>query len=76
MADYYAVLEVNGEKPYVGVVTRNGGAIALSRETGVLELDSLGSVQLGELVGAKIWVTGRQDGARLRVVSYGVIKPQ
>ena len=75
-ARHYAVLEVNGEKPYVGVVIRNGGSIALSREAGVLELDSLGSAQLGEFVGAKVWVTGRQYGARLRVVSYGVIRPQ
>ena len=75
-ARHYAVLEVNGQKPEVGVVARSGESYTLARETGALELDSRGPAPLAELVGAKIWATGVLEGERLRVASYGIIRPK
>jgi hypothetical protein len=75
-ASSYAILEVNGERPQVGVVARQSGGYALFLETGPIGLDSSGAAPLAELLGAKIWVVGPLLGEMLRIESYGVIRPK
>jgi len=70
----YAVLEVNGEKPQVGEVTRDGRGHALRAETGSLALDPSTEAPLADLVGMKIWALGTPTGRGLRIRQYGVIR--
>lgn len=68
----YSIVEVNGERPWVGVV--------LSYEDG-FRLDSAEPLRLlgdetalRDLVGSKVWVTGRLDEDTLRMASYGILR--
>ena len=69
----YTVVEVNGERPWVGVVLSYAGGFRLDGP------DPVGltgeSARLQELVGSKIWVTGPRSGDGVQVVSFGVIRP-
>jgi hypothetical protein len=69
----YQVLEVNGERPVVGVLVRVAEGHALVFESTVLVLTDV-SERLAEMVGFKVWVTGPIAGDRLRVRSFGVIR--
>lgn len=70
----YALLEVNGEKPQVGEVTRDGRGHALRAEAGSLALDPSTDAPLADLVGMKIWVLGTPADHGLRIRQYGVIR--
>lgn len=69
----YEVLDVNGERPVVGVLIRVAEGHALVFESRVLVLSDV-SERLAEMVGFKVWVTGPTAGDRLRVRSFGVIR--
>jgi hypothetical protein len=72
----YEVLAVNGERPYVGVLGGTAQALTLQPASG--EQLVLGVVPggLAQNVGALVWLTGRMEGARLQVQSFGVIRPR
>jgi hypothetical protein len=72
----YEVLEVNGERPYVGVLAGSAGALTLEQTSG--ERVALGAAPggLAQNVGALLWLTGRLESGRLQVQSFGVIRPR
>lgn len=70
----YEILEVAGEKPYVGLLQSRGAELWLLGERELHILDP--PTELRQLVGAKAWVTGTADGSILRVRSYGVLRDQ
>jgi hypothetical protein len=72
----YAVLEVNGERPHVGVVIRRETGYALFLESGAVAIESNSEAPLEALLGTKIWALGPKHGERLRIDSYGVIRPR
>lgn len=69
----YEVLEVNGEKPWVGVLVRSGDAWLLRQDTGDLRLTGV-PAGLAAQPGAKVWITGSLDADALRVQSFGIIR--
>ncbi len=69
----YEVVEVNGQKPYVGTLVRSGAGYALQQVSTVLPLEQL-PAGLAEQIGAKIWVTGVLSGERLQIQSFGIIR--
>lgn len=72
----YTVLEVNGERPEVGVLVESGGRLRLERALGALPLVQATTELLRELVGATVWITGPMAGDELTVQSFGVIRPR
>ncbi len=72
----YTVLEVNGERPEVGVLAESGGRLRLERALGALPLVQATAGLLRELVGATVWITGPMAGDALTVQSFGVIRPR
>jgi hypothetical protein len=71
----YAVIEINGERPEVGVISRRSMGYVLFLESGELPLASRGAAPLRSLVGSKIWALGQRQGEELHIESYGVIRP-
>ena len=68
----YEILEVAGERPFVGVLQVRGPDLWL---VGATELRLLNPpVELTERTGAKVWVTGTADGRELQLASYGVLR--
>ena len=72
----YAVLEVNGERPQVGVVTRRESGYALFLESGIVDIEAGSGAPLESMLGAKIWTLGPMAGEKLRIQSYGMIRPR
>lgn len=72
----YLLLEVNGERPYVGVLTRSGQALALEQSPTERIVVSVGPLGLEDNVGAKVWLTGTMSAGSLQVQSFGVIRPR
>jgi hypothetical protein len=72
----YEVLEVNGERPYVGLLASTPQGLALDQTSG--ERLSIASAPTGLAgnAGAKVWLTGTLNAGRLQVQSYGVIRPR
>lgn len=73
-ATSYAALEINGEKPQVGIVVRRGTSYLLEREIGAVMLLADEPAALERLVGAKIWVTGPVESHQIRIEAYGVLR--
>lgn len=74
--DAYRLLEVDGERPWVGIVRAGEDGVALEPEdgeAGELHLIGLPTGAIG--TGAKAWIVGRREGVELRVRSYGVLRP-
>jgi hypothetical protein len=69
----YEVLEINGQKPYVGVLQRVAETLVLEQPGAGLELSAF-PTGLSGAVGAKVWLTGTLSGSRLAVQSYGIIR--
>ena len=68
----YEILAVDGERPYVGIVTMRDAQIWL---VGQDTLELVGAPpDLGGRIGAKVFVTGTVQGGQLRLRSYGVIR--
>jgi hypothetical protein len=72
----YAVLEVNGERPYVGVLVSTPQGLALERTAFERDRLPLSTYPggLAENAGAKVWVTGPLDGGSVQVQSFGIIR--
>jgi hypothetical protein len=68
----YSVLEIDGRRPHVGVLTTAGGAVRLGDANGLLLADPDG--RLAALSGAKVWVVADSTVAPARVLSYGVLR--
>jgi hypothetical protein len=71
----YEVVEVNGQKPFVGVLGRTSNGYALEQEGSSLALDAVTNA-LSSNVGAKIWITGNRSGNRVSIQSFGIIRPR
>ncbi len=71
----YDVIEVNGERPYVGIMTRTGEDHAIRRDDGTTIALEAVPAALGAATGAKVWVTGRLRDGRVQVQSFGIIRP-
>jgi hypothetical protein len=70
----YEVLEVNGQRPYVGVLASTAQGLVLEQsETERLPISG-GPPGFASQVGAKVWLTGPLTAGRLQVQSYGVIR--
>lgn len=67
----YELLAVDGERPEVGILRRDGEGFYLEREGERLRLGAV-SPGLAREVGAKVWVLTGAGGSVLR---YGVIRP-
>jgi hypothetical protein len=74
----YAVLEVNGERPYVGVLVSTPQGLLLDRTSFERDRLPLSSYPGGfmENVGAKVWVTGPLNAGSVQVQSFGIIRPR
>jgi hypothetical protein len=66
--DSYEIVEINGERPFVGVVL-TGGRLAVGPDT-----LTLAGAPAGMESGTRVWITGDREGGRLRVSSWGVIR--
>jgi hypothetical protein len=64
----YEVLEINGERPWLGRVLPEGRLA-----TGADTLRLRGAV--GAAPGALIWITGEREDGTLRVSAFGIIRP-
>jgi hypothetical protein len=69
----YEVLAIDGQRPHVGKVIRQGDALWLAASDTLRLVPQLD--ELGVLVETKIWVVGESDSAarELHIQSYGVI---
>jgi len=69
----YEVLAIEGQRPHVGKVIRQGDALWLASSDTLRLVPPLAA--LHDLVNIKIWVVGESDSSarELRVQSYGVI---
>ena len=65
----YELLRIAGSEPLVGVVEESNGQISIG---GVTLTGAAGSLR--RVVGAKVWVTGRNVDGNFRVDSFGVIR--
>lgn len=65
--DSYEIVEINGERPFVGVVL-SGDRLAAGADTLTLV-----GVPEGMRTGRRVWITGERTGTRLRVSSWGAI---
>jgi hypothetical protein len=63
----YEIVQVNGERPVVGVILQDG-RLAAGQDT----LRLRGAV--GAPAGARVWVTGERAGATFNVSSYGILR--
>lgn len=70
----YEVLDIEGERPHVGTLIRLDGSLALKSGAGELRIEGA-PADLGQHVGARIWIVGRASGGGLRLQSYGIIRP-
>jgi hypothetical protein len=68
----YQVLEVDGQRPLVGVVVSRDDRLWLAGRDTVELLNA--APDLAGRLGAKVYVIGVRAGDRLRVRSYGVIR--
>jgi hypothetical protein len=68
----YEILEVDGQRPLVGIVLSRDGRLWLAgRDT----VELVGATpDLAGRPGAKVFVLGVREGDRLRVKSHGVIR--
>jgi hypothetical protein len=71
----YEVVEVNGQKPYVGTLVRSGNDYSVQQAGTSIRLERL-PAGLIDRTGAKVWVTGVLAAGRLQVQSYGIIRPR
>ena len=69
----YQIVEVNGQKPYVGTLVRTGDHHAIDTGERTIRLERL-PAGLIDRAGARVWVTGVISGGRLQVQAYGVIR--
>ncbi|MGI9626120.1 MAG: hypothetical protein ACR2QM_04735 [Longimicrobiales bacterium] len=68
----YSIVQVNGERAWVGVVLSYEDGFRLDRAE---PLRLTGNEDaLRDLVGSKVWVTGQLNQDTLRMVSYGVLR--
>ena len=70
----YEVLEIDGEKPAVGVLHARGDQFSIGEGEASVRL-SVVPDGFGQLLGAKVWIIGPRAADGLRVQSYGVIRP-
>ncbi len=78
----YEVLEIDGEKPVVGILHARGDQFSLGEEEAVGAMHaspvhvrlSVVPDRFRQFLGAKMWVIGPRAAAGLRVQSYGVIR--
>ena len=71
--DGYDVLEIDGEKPVVGILHERNGQVSIGEGKASVRLSAVPD-GLGRLLGAKVWVIGQRVADSLRVQSYGVIR--
>ncbi|MGH7471893.1 MAG: hypothetical protein ACRENP_28410 [Longimicrobiales bacterium] len=69
----YEVVEVNGQKPYVGTLVRAGDGYAVQQSNSTIRLQLL-PAGLIDRTGAKVWVTGVMANNRLQVQAFGIIR--
>ncbi len=68
----YEILQVDGQRPVVGIlVSRNDRLWLAGRDT--VELVGV-TADLAQRLGAKLWIVGVREGGQLRVKSFGVIR--
>ena len=65
----YEVVSIDGERPVVGMLVRQGDTYRIGDVTLAAVPDGL-----AQNVGGKVWVTGVREGSTLRVQSFGVIR--
>ena len=78
----YEVLEIDGEKPVVGILHARGDQFSLGEEEAVGAIHaspvhvrlSVVPDRFRQFLGAKMWVIGPRAADGLRVQSYGVIR--
>jgi hypothetical protein len=68
----YDVIKVDGEVPKVGILTAVGGAVTLVGSD-TIELSNVPD-QLRSQAGAKVWIVGQDQGGKLGVQSYGILR--
>ena len=71
-ATAYEVTSIDGERPSVGILQERDGEFTIAGAETV-RLNAITDA-LRRLVGAKVWVVGRETGSGLQVQSYGVIR--
>lgn len=71
----YEILEVNGQRPWVGRLTQTGDGFALMDGDSLVARLDQPPPDLVRQVGARVWVTGTETGQGVRVQSFGVIRP-
>lgn len=72
----YRILEIDGDRPWVGIVREGDGGPELAVEAREPESLRLIGLPAGSIdAGAKAWFVGRREGAELLVRSYGVLGP-
>jgi hypothetical protein len=72
MVSDYTVLEIDGRRPWVGVITTSGNSLWLSGQDTVPLADSQG--RLAPLAGGKVWVIADTTASPATVQAYGVIR--
>lgn len=72
----YRILEIDGDRPWVGVVRDGDEGPELAVEDGGPATLALVGLPAGALEpGAKAWVVGRREANVLRIRSYGELRP-
>ena len=71
----YEVLEVDGQRPHVGTLEWGEGDELLLRDNRRALPIHAAPEALREHVGAKVWIVGEMWEGRLRLSSYGIIRP-
>jgi hypothetical protein len=67
----YEILAIDGERPFVGMLSADGGSLAAA--DGTLRLIGLPAA-IAAAGGARVWATGERTGNELRVRSAGIIR--
>jgi len=68
----YEVLDIDGQKPLVGVLQEDSGRLRIATDPTLTLREA--PQGLAAMVGAKIWIVGRVEGAAVHVQSFGVIR--
>ena len=69
----YEVLEIDGEKPVVGILHVRDGQFSIGEGEASVRLSAVPD-EFSQQSGAKMWVIGPRAADGLRVQSYGVIR--
>ncbi len=70
----YEVLEIEGEKPAVGILHARGDQFRLGEGEASVRLSAVPD-GFRRFLGAKVWIIGPRAADGIRVQSYGVIRP-